>query len=244
VLILFTIVQTKIIHYSSLCYFPLSFLAASQIYRIISEKQNVLLFEKILLVLTGCVFAIGLAIFSNIDMIKQYIFDKGFIKDPFAVANLQANAKWMGFEWLIALILIFGLVFYVIRINKSERLKTSLVLGVALLVFHMGAMVLFVPRVEEYTQKAAIEFFVELPEEDCYVKTLGYKSYADLFYFNKPCTSDTISSDPMWLLYGDIDKPVYFISKCTKKEQILNENAHLQIIGEKNGFVFYKRELN
>jgi 4-amino-4-deoxy-L-arabinose transferase-like glycosyltransferase len=34
VLILFSIVKTKIVHYSSLCYFPLTFLAALQLYRL------------------------------------------------------------------------------------------------------------------------------------------------------------------------------------------------------------------
>jgi hypothetical protein len=34
VLILFSIVKTKIVHYSSLCYFPLTYLAALQLERI------------------------------------------------------------------------------------------------------------------------------------------------------------------------------------------------------------------
>ncbi|MBP7075436.1 MAG: glycosyltransferase family 39 protein [Bacteroidales bacterium] len=243
VLILFTIVKTKIIHYSSLCYFPLSFLAAMQLYRIAADKDKIRLFEKILLIFMGCIYAIGLAAFSNIEIIKTYLFKNHLIQDPFAIANLQADAHWNGFEWLISLILLMGLVYFIANIGKQNKLKTLIVFGATLLVFHMGAMVLFVPRAEEYTQKAAIEYFKELPEDECYVKTLGYKSYADLFYFNKPVPINKLSSDAVWLLYGNIDKPVYFISKCTRKEQILNENRHLQVIGEKNGFVFYKREL-
>lgn len=40
VMILFTIVKTKIVHYSSLAYFPLSFLAATYIYEMVNEKQG------------------------------------------------------------------------------------------------------------------------------------------------------------------------------------------------------------
>lgn len=244
VLILFTIVKTKIIHYSSMCYFPLSFLAALQVYRLLAAKDKLKLFEKILLIFVGFVFATGLAVFSQIDKIKATIIERDLISDKFAVGNLQADGNWMGFEWSISLILIIGMLFFVTQVNSQRRRIAVLVFAISLALFNMGAMVLFVPRAEEYSQKAAIEFFKSLPEDDCYVATLGYKSYADIYYFAKPKPVSDLACDKNLLLWADIDKPAYFISKITKKDEIVADYPQLKVMGEQNGFVFYKREIN
>src|SRR4029450_4865555 len=39
VLVAFSLVQTKVVHYSSLCYFPLTYLAALQLERIVVGRQ-------------------------------------------------------------------------------------------------------------------------------------------------------------------------------------------------------------
>jgi len=243
VLVLFTVVETKIVHYSSMCYFPLSFLAALQIYRQLSSKDRLRVFEKVLLVFVATVFAIGLAVFSQIDRIKSLIIDRNIVSDAFAIGNLQADGNWLGFEWAVSLILLVGVICFVCVVNSNKRKLAVIVLAVAMTLFNMGAMVMFVPRAEEYSQKAAVEFFKSLPENDCYVATLGYKSYADLYYFNKPEPRSDLARDKNLLLWARLDKPAYFISKNTKKDEIVVEYPQLTVIGEKNGFVFYKREV-
>ncbi|MBN2520317.1 MAG: glycosyltransferase family 39 protein, partial [Bacteroidales bacterium] len=52
VLILFTIVKTKIVHYSSMCYFPLTFLASTVIFRILEQKER---FSQWLVVLVSSI---------------------------------------------------------------------------------------------------------------------------------------------------------------------------------------------
>ena len=41
---------------------------------------------------------------------------------------------------------------------------------------------IIIPKVERYTQGAAIDFYKSIEGEDCYVEVLGFKSYAHLFY--------------------------------------------------------------
>ena len=53
VLILFTIVRSKIVHYSSMCYFPLTFLASVVIYRIIEGELELLRWQKTGLLILG-----------------------------------------------------------------------------------------------------------------------------------------------------------------------------------------------
>jgi hypothetical protein len=76
-----------------------------------------------------------------------------------------------------------------------------------------------------------------------YVKTLGYKSYAQYFYTKIKPGSRIESKDENWLLTDSVDKPTYFISKNTYRDTLMKDHAErLQILYEKNGFVFYKRK--
>jgi 4-amino-4-deoxy-L-arabinose transferase-like glycosyltransferase len=56
VLILFSIVQTKIVHYSSLCYYPMSFIGAISVYYIISKKWILSKSTKFILVSSSLPF--------------------------------------------------------------------------------------------------------------------------------------------------------------------------------------------
>ena len=103
------------------------------------------------------------------------------------------------------------------------------------------ASVVIAPRIEQYSQRAAIEFYESLQEKDCYVETIGFKSYAHLFYSRKKEQSNPDSYNADWLLKGAIDKPAYFVSKITSVEDITANYPDLKEIYRKNGFVFWLR---
>jgi hypothetical protein len=108
-------------------------------------------------------------------------------------------------------------------------------------VFTFLASTILMPRIERYSQGAAIDFYKERRGEDCYVRPLGYKTYAHLFYAQKPIPSNPDSYDQNWLLHGDIDKPVYFVTKLGRTDR-LKDLPQLKELYRKNGFVFLKRE--
>lgn len=56
VLILFSIITTKIIHYSSLCWFPLTYFAAYHTYRVHTNRGNNLIIQKLLLFFIGVIW--------------------------------------------------------------------------------------------------------------------------------------------------------------------------------------------
>ena len=97
-----------------------------------------------------------------------------------------------------------------------------------------------IPKIELITQGAHIEFYEQLQGKDCYVESLGFKSFAHLFYFRKQPQLNPNSSNMAWLIEGDIDKPVYFVSKNTYKGTYWR-HPHLKELYRKNGYVFYKR---
>lgn len=251
VLILFSLVKTKIIHYSSMTYLPLSFFAAVTFYKVNINQQKIKKYIVITIALIAVVFSIAFAIMpvigKNINVIKPYINDR------FAQDNLNAEVNWNITDALPALLMFAGLVLFMLFRNKNA-VKSIIFLysGVACSV--MVFLILIPVKIEKYTQHAAIEFFTGLKDKDVYVETLSYKSYAHYFYFSRPALSEQeklnsvdenglYSSQKLrdWYLSGDIDKPVYFSMKGIYLQEYSGFDD-LEILYKKNGFVFLKRE--
>lgn len=241
VLILFSIVKTKIVHYSSLCYFPLSFLAAYGVNKLMNGEMKWKNITSILLLLLSLIIGFVMAALPFIDRNKQRIIDSGIIKDKFAVENLKANGLWTGYEWMIGAILIAGTIALLVLL-QFKKMKTGLVvIFVTSLITVNTAALVIAPRIEKYSQNAAIEFYTYLKGKDCYVETIGFKSYAHLFYTQKMPQTNKNYTDREWLLKGAIDKPTYFVSKITSAEEIKQKYPQLIELYRKNGFVFWKR---
>ncbi len=239
VLILFTIVKSKIVHYSSMAYFPLTFLAALSIYHMLNEriklgrgtKAGVWIIGSLYLLVT---FALPI-LAQNIDLLKP------LLKDPFARANLDAEVRWTGLE-VIPGIFLLGVLIAASVLWRRQQLESGIrTLFIGTAVFVMLTLVFFVKRIEGYSQRAAIEFYESKSREDCYIITHGYKSYAHLFYARKRPVTDERSYDKEWLLNGAIDKPVYVVTKIQKADE-LKAYPQLQQLGSKNGFVFFGRK--
>jgi 4-amino-4-deoxy-L-arabinose transferase-like glycosyltransferase len=240
VLILFTIVKTKIVHYSSLCYFPLTFLAAYVIFKLQEQNKTLPKWMKGLIMFVAVFWGlliVGLQLFiSN----KDKIIALDIIKDPFAVGNLQANVYWSGYEYLIGLLFIavLAIIYGSRKLSTKAQILSTLI---STLLFVYATAFVIAPRVEGYSQRAAIEFYQEKQGEDCYVETLGFKSYAHLFYFNKQEPTNPKAFDQEWLLKGDIDKPVYFVMKNYNVAEFQKSYPDLKVVEERNGFVFARR---
>lgn len=238
VLILFSIVKSKIVHYSSMCYFPLTFLAANVVDKILNGEIPYSRWMKITLGSIASIYIVAivsLPLFAqNIESIKPL-----FSKDPFAMANLEAQVRWTGWEVVpgIFLLGVLGLHFWM---GKARRTFSFLTLSLGGAFFVLLTLIFFVKRIEGYSQRAAVDFFKSLQGKDCYVVTYGYKSYAHLFYTQKPPVTNENSYSREWLLNGPIDKEVYVVSKIHRIQE-LEGVKNLKEIGRKNGFVFFRR---
>lgn len=241
VLILFSIVKTKIVHYSSLCYFPLSFLGAYSVNKLLTGEIKWKKSTGILLTIIAGLFGIAIAALPFVDKYKQLIISSKIIDDEFAVENLKANVHWSGFEGWIGIVLIIGII-VMLNFIKNRKIKTG-VIGifiVSLITVNMSALIV-APKIEQYSQGAAIEFYQYLQDKDCYVETYGYKSYANLFYSLKKEQPNKLSYNMDYLLRGAIDKPTYFVVKITDLPDSKKDYPQLKEIYRKNGFVFLVR---
>lgn len=252
VLILFSIVKTKIVHYSSLCYFPLTYLAALQLYNLSAQGNRLKKVTRIMLPVTGLILAVVILLLPVVGINKQLLVP--YIADNFAVANLRANVEWSYAACLIGAAYI-GTIIASATMMKKNFERGMVVLGVSQIVVIQAVILYCTQRIEGYSQNAAIVYYQSFKGKDVYVQPLGHKSYANLFYTDKqPYTAkeyrgvrrdktgrETPEANEHWLLHGQTDKPVYFISKIQDSVKF-DTMATMQTIGSKNGFVFYKRK--
>lgn len=241
VLILFTIVNTKIVHYSSLCYFPLTFIGATMLYKWIVNQSKPGKLIQFLIALVGSVYVLLVAGIIYFAMHKTKFVES--IQDKFARANLEANISWTGFEFLVAISLLIGLILFFVFIKKDKLEKAIVFLGASCAIFLVTIMPFVVPKIEGYSQRAALEFFEEKSKEDAYLTTIHYKSYAQYFYGKIQPYENRLATDRSWLLYGNVDKPVYIATKNIHKNKVLQNNKDYKLLYEKNGFVFFVRPL-
>jgi len=238
VIILFEIVQTKIVHYSSLAYFPITFLASLTIKRILEGQTHFSKLTRTLLIITGSIIILALAGLTLLVLNKEELIGSGWIKDPFALGNLQADVHWSGMEAMVPTILALGIASFFLLKKPWYKIISLFSLTI---VFTFLTMFVFITRIEGYTQRAALDFYRSKSQEDCYIQPLGFKSYAHLFYSNKQPQANPLSYDKDWLVAGDIDKPAYFVYKVKKKEEYLQKYPKLTVLFEKNGFIFAAR---
>lgn len=240
VLIVFGIVKTKILHYSSLAYFPLTFIAANYIYKKITATGKINKTLNIFVIIYSIILAIAFIAFplilSNID---QFIH---LVKDKFTAEILQANVEWTGFEILPALILLTGLVLYIYN-YKKDLYKSIMYFFLFVSLTTSSFMFFLAPQIEGYTQNAVIEFCEAHSMEEAIIHPLGFKSYSNYFY-GKVKPEVKLKNIPnaeysKHLLENNIDFPVYFIVKKNKIQKY--EEYNLTKLYEKNGFVFLKK---
>jgi len=244
VLVLFSIVETKIIHYSSLCYFPLTFFAAQSVHKLWHANSKWSGWHSFLILFIGGLFSIVLILAALANCFKEEILAAKWINDDFALENFKSAVPWNGLEVSIGFFL-FSTIMYSLWLVKKQKIKKALIyLFIGNLITVQLTAIIVAPKIEQYTQAAAISFFQSNQNKDVYILSLNYHSYAQYFYSQKmpPVNRESLVTD--WLLRGPNDKEVMVISKITSRDDILKTYPDLQQTGAKNGYVFYKRPIS
>jgi hypothetical protein len=238
VMILFSIVKTKIVHYSSLAYLPLSYFAAYYVYELVNDVKILKKYLVWLILITGAIFSIILIGIPLVVTYKDLIIP--YIKDDFAVACLNTPVKWSGYEFLIGVVYLIFLIISIVVIKKKKTFIGIITLFYATafcIFFYLKAVV---PKIEGFSQAPAINFYESISGQDAYVTTVGFYSYAPFFYFRKMPGGNPESNNKDWLLDGEIDKRVYIVSKSTSKKD-MDKHPDCRFIRQEGGFLFYSR---
>ena len=271
VLILFTIVSTKIVHYSSLAYFPLSYLATIEMQKLQFGKKLSMFFKTIFIAFA---FLISTGLTMGIyALIAQPEFMYESIKDPYVQEIMKTPLDWNGFEYLIPLLILTGSILFIAL--SSKRLIQSIILYLVFLgMFFSFSSKLILPKIDFLLQGHLIQFYDSISLDKKYISTVGFKSYAHYFYaqtdqltktdhlktkkieildtyFDVDSFHDLTKSQKNkyssyvvnWMIDGNIDRPCYLVTKSNRKVNQLEQNKNLDIVYNKLGYKIFKRKI-
>lgn len=235
VLIVFTIVNTKIIHYSSLAYFPLCYLAALSMENKFADRIS----QFSLRLLSGTWVLYG-SVFFLLPLLGYFLLP---LPTPVAYDwqwPLTSQVSWSPLLSLLAL------PFFLIPRRLGRRFKNDariipFVRGHLFLAFYFVGMGLwvFAGRIQTYTQGPLEAFYVEHSAREVYLGTAYHKSYIPWFYGKVP--PETGAKERQWRFHGPTDLDLLFSSPRHRTEQVLREVPDAVLLYQEGGFSFYRR---
>lgn len=240
VLTVFSIVKTKIVHYSSLTYFPLTFIAAWHLHQWSGQRRPLPKGAFIALVVMTVLLGLALVLGGMINMLKPLLLPL-LEKDPFAHAMFSKEVAEGVWEPLIGVFFITGctMALNALRHGNYERGIPVLFGSTLATVWLIGAVT--APKIEAYTQRDLVEFYTEKSGERCYLRPLHFHSYAHLYYGEAIPDMDERSREVNWLALEKVDRPVYFIARNRDIGQVHYWFPHIQVIEQRGPFVIMER---
>lgn len=239
IMILFSLTTTKIVHYSSLTYMPLAFMAAFYLDELIQNKEKINTAVLYGVILMGLIFSSLLAALPYLANHPEII--EPYLSDEYAKANLNIKVEWQGWESLTGIFYFLLIILSAFFFAKKSNWKaiTTLFYSTALCLFIY--LITVVPKIEQYSQGPAIRFYQSLAGKDVYMWPVGFKSYAQYFYGQKPPEPKYGKNQLEYLLRGKIDRPAYFVVKINNKE-FTDQCNDCTLLKQEGGFLFYERK--
>jgi hypothetical protein len=226
------IVHTKIVHYSSICYIPLSFLAATFIYkRRLATAINVKWPARIVALL-GVVFGI---IMCGVPKLMNYLpMLSSTTNDQFTKDTLSMQYNWQWWHTLPGATILFFILYFVIQKQRGSYLLPR---ALALMCVWQALLYGFVKPIEHIAQGTEIACYKQVSTEDAYIAS-DFQNYGRYFYGNLQPQNALQSSKP-WPTYTD--KKIYLLSRSNAVDRLHREHPQLKILRSKGGFVLWEQ---
>ena len=238
VLIVFSIVKTKTVLYSSLTYFPLTYCAAWNINAVITGSVTWTRFITFASAVYGLLVA-GL-LSTAILLFQNYTIVIPYIKDQFFKECLTYPIQWNGFEYLIGVVYAGAVLYSTIALSQKKYKRGFITLFIATALSLQSILLVVFPKAERMSQGVVVDFYKEMKHKG-YVIPL-FKSYVYLFYTEIMPDAPAQTRDRQWLLTGQIDKPAYFVCRSISADEYRGKYG-LQEIANKYGYVFFERQI-
>lgn len=239
VLIVFSIVRTKIVHYSSLTYFPMSFLASWYIYQLFKNGKAITWWQQTVILVFVLCLGTGFFFLGNLEWIKEPLLE-ALKDDKLAFGNFSQTIPDGRLDWVIgAIFFISGLsALFLINRGKTNYGVASIFGGTLVTVTLLSAII--VPKIDNYTQTALFDLYKEKSSE-AYFRPIIMHSYAHLFYAKRLPIEPKPEDEFDWMLFGLTDKPVYFVCREQDLEKAMGWYSRLAIKERRGGYVILVR---
>ncbi|MCX8080223.1 MAG: glycosyltransferase family 39 protein [Bacteroidia bacterium] len=178
VLFIFSVVKTKIVHYSSFCYYSISFLATDYICSNLAHGKPVPNIIRFFLILTSLLILTSI---NSAYLIKVFLNRYSYlIKDDIILSNMH----FLGSDNYImfSISLFFSLAFLACLLIIKTNWSVVLISGISIVLIFFTSLISNLYKVEILSQKGLIEIFKIIHKFDAYTETANFKSYAYFFY--------------------------------------------------------------
>lgn len=239
VLIVFSVVKTKIVHYSSLTYFPMSFLVAVTLQQLIEGKWKFKPAHQVPLLLFTAVLGSCFVLLGILDKIKQPLLSV-LQNDQLAVGNLSQQVPDGWFDPIIGLLFMFismGSIFLIL-VGRTRKGILGLFGTSALTVMLLSIFI--APKIDRYFQTSLFDLY-EQKGESHYIRPIAFHSYAHLFYGKHSPINPQPEDELKWMLFDEVNKPVVFVARAQDLEGALSYFPFLKEIDRKGGYVILER---
>lgn len=250
VMVLFSIATTKIVHYSSLLYFPGAFLAAMYFEEMLEGKKKAK-WDIYLLYGFGMLF-FG-ALVGSVNWLVNFLAGGDIFigegADGYIAGALLADVAWTGWEFLPGLLFFLVLAVNLYFLIQKKYRRWLMVQVIAMPLYINAVNILVLPRIADHTQNTAVRFFEEMADEDVYIMVDGYKTYAHYFYgriqlFAHP--EIPLDERGAWMARGPIDKPVWLVTKSLRNRAPDFGSVwfpQFELMNREGGFDFFLRKV-
>jgi hypothetical protein len=264
VLVVFSLVTTKIVHYSSMCYIPLAIVGGVKLAEYIVLSR----LTKLSLAVVGSLWIIVLVVAGSFALPLTngpLALLKKRVQDEFVQAQLATETVWTIVPIALAVLLAVSLVRFLVKpiLSGLVSLLVTNTLVIAIL------MISFVPKVEQVVQGNWIQQLERYQGKEMAHFTRGFKSYAHRYYTHqqdldslriaKEHVLKQLGSQSPYNMDEDDRKtfanalreyvidstaiPVSLSAKLSKFEEVDNRYPNLTRVFEGNGYGVWERKL-
>lgn len=239
VLIVFSIVKTKIIHYSSLTYFPMSFISAWFIHDLLTKGKTIKIWQQAMVLIFVFILGTSFFLLGTLEWIKEPLLQV-LESDKLAYGNFSQAVPDGGLDWIIGVLFLIGGVWSIFSIfrGRSDLGIIGLFSTTLITVTLLSAVI--APKIDRYTQASLFNFYEER-SSNAYYKPMIMHSYAHLFYGKRHPIEPVPEDELNWLMFEQVDKPVYFICREQDVEIAMGWFSRLRVQERRGGYVILIR---
>lgn len=204
VLIVFSLATTKIIHYSSLCWWPLSYFGAYQIYLVHTNRWKMPYWMYFPLLLAGLVLILAFWIIPLVAIIRPIPQILSTNMDAFSLGLLKTSPKWHWTTLIPASLFTFWFFPWVFAGIIGRKPNPTFLFLISGSVALMSGLTLL-PAVSQTLQGPMVSIMRQAKKDKVFLEAWYFKTYALYFHlelkpedFNHLKSSTPLSKDELY----------------------------------------------
>jgi len=240
VLIVFSVVKTKIVHYSSLTYFPMTFLAAYHLCGLLAGKWHMRFGNIMVFGAMAALLGVAFALSGMFNVVRPWLMPL-LERDVFAATMFAKDVEEAAWQPLIGLGFMLGIGSSLwLLYHRYTKFGLPLMFATTGIAVWMVGLVI-APKILHYTQSDLIGFYREKRDERCYLRPLHFHTYAHLYFGEVRAERDARAVEVNWQALDDVDRPVYFIARNKDIDQVHYWFPHVQVTEQRGPFLIMER---